>query len=53
MAVASARHDKIMRSNIESAGGYVFKTAGAAFCAALATTRVAVKTAGKAARPAG
>ena len=34
MPVALARHDVIVRSAIEAAGGYVFSTAGDAFCAA-------------------
>jgi len=34
MQVALARHDQLLRSVIESAGGYVFKTVGDAFCAA-------------------
>jgi predicted ATPase/class 3 adenylate cyclase/DNA-binding CsgD family transcriptional regulator len=43
MAVALRRHDKIMRAAIESAGGYVFKTVGDAFCAAFCTPRAAVE----------
>jgi predicted ATPase/class 3 adenylate cyclase len=34
MSKALARHDQILRSAIESAGGEVFKTVGDAFCAA-------------------
>ncbi len=34
MAVALARHDQLLRSAIEGAGGVVFKTAGDSFCAA-------------------
>jgi predicted ATPase/class 3 adenylate cyclase len=34
MRVALARHDQLLRSVIESAGGYVFKTVGDSFCAA-------------------
>jgi predicted ATPase/class 3 adenylate cyclase/DNA-binding CsgD family transcriptional regulator len=43
MAIALRRHDEIMRAAIESAGGYVFKTAGDAFCAAFPTPRAAVE----------
>ena len=39
MAAALVRHDTLMRSTIESAGGYVFKTVGDAFCAAFAAAR--------------
>ncbi len=42
MAVALRRHDEILRSAIESAGGYVFKTVGDAFCAAFSTAAAAV-----------
>ena len=42
MAVALRRHDEIMRSSIEQAGGYVFKTVGDAFCAAFGTAQSAV-----------
>jgi predicted ATPase/class 3 adenylate cyclase len=42
MASALRHHDEILRSSIESAGGYVFKTVGDAFCAAFETPRVAV-----------
>jgi predicted ATPase/class 3 adenylate cyclase len=45
MAVALRRHDEIMRSVIESAGGYVFKTVGDAFCAAFETAQQAVAAA--------
>jgi predicted ATPase/class 3 adenylate cyclase len=34
MQAAVRRHDELMRSAIESSGGYVFKTIGDAFCAA-------------------
>jgi predicted ATPase/class 3 adenylate cyclase len=34
MQIALARHDAIVRAQIEDAGGHVFKTAGDAFCAA-------------------
>ncbi len=37
MQAALARHDAILRHGIETCGGYVFKTAGDAFCAAFAT----------------
>ncbi|MEA2685893.1 MAG: hypothetical protein QOE93_1088, partial [Actinomycetota bacterium] len=33
MKTALARHDEIMRTEIEAAAGYVFKTVGDAFCA--------------------
>ena len=42
MAVALRRHDEILRSAIEAAGGYVFKTVGDAFCAAFATAPAAI-----------
>ena len=42
MAAAVARHDALLRTAIESRGGYVFKTVGDAFCAAFAGTRSAV-----------
>jgi predicted ATPase/class 3 adenylate cyclase len=42
MAVALRRHDEILRSTIESAGGYVFKTVGDAFCAAFRTAAAAM-----------
>jgi predicted ATPase/class 3 adenylate cyclase len=42
MAVALRRHDEILRSVIEAAGGYVFKTVGDAFCAAFWTAQAAV-----------
>jgi len=45
MAVALRRHDEIMRSVIESDGGYVFKTVGDAFCAAFETAQQAVAAA--------
>src|SRR5271166_2057709 len=45
MAVALRRHDHIMRSEIEAAGGYVFKTVGDAFCAAFWTAAAAVSAA--------
>jgi len=37
MQAALARHDAILRNNIEARGGHVFKTAGDAFCATFAT----------------
>jgi predicted ATPase/class 3 adenylate cyclase/DNA-binding SARP family transcriptional activator len=37
MGVALARHEVLVRGAIESAGGYVFKTVGDAFCAAFTT----------------
>ena len=37
MALALRTHDAILRSAIETAGGYVFKTVGDAFCAAFRT----------------
>src|SRR5580692_10843152 len=45
MAMALRRHDEIMRSVIEGAGGYVFKTVGDAFCAAFETAQQAVAAA--------
>jgi predicted ATPase/class 3 adenylate cyclase len=45
MTVALRRHDDIMRSVIEGAGGYVFKTVGDAFCAAFDTAQQAVMAA--------
>ena len=46
MATALERHDDLLRSTIESWGGYVFKTVGDAFCAAFAAARDAVAAAG-------
>ena len=37
MRRAVARHDAIVRQNIEARGGFVFKTGGDAFCAAFTT----------------
>lgn len=34
MAAASARHDRIVREQIEASGGHVFKTVGEAPCRA-------------------
>jgi predicted ATPase/class 3 adenylate cyclase len=42
MQVALVRHDAVLREVIESAGGYVFKTVGDAFCAAFADASEAV-----------
>jgi len=42
MAIALRRHDDILRTSIETAGGYVFKTVGDAFCAAFATAPAAL-----------
>ena len=39
------RHDEILRSAIELAGGYVFKTIGDAFNAAFATAEAALSAA--------
>lgn len=50
MATALERHDTVMRTVIESAGGYVFKTVGDAFCAAFASAKEAVAAAGAAQR---
>jgi len=45
MAIALRRHDELMRSTIQSAGGFVFKTVGDAFCAAFALATDAVEAA--------
>jgi len=45
MTLALRRHDEILRSTIEQAGGYVFKTIGDAFCAAFSTAEAAVAAA--------
>lgn len=50
MTAALERHDELLRSTIESAGGYVFKTVGDAFCAAFAAAREAVGAAAAAQR---
>jgi predicted ATPase/class 3 adenylate cyclase len=42
MTAALQRHDQILRSAIEDAGGYVFKTVGDAFCAAFWTPQSAI-----------
>jgi serine/threonine protein kinase/class 3 adenylate cyclase len=43
MQAALARHDEILRTTVESNGGYVFKTIGDAFCAAFITARHALE----------
>ena len=45
MGAALRRHDALLRSAIETAGGYVFKTVGDAFCAAFASARDALDAA--------
>lgn len=45
MAAALRIHDEIMRSSIEAAGGYVFKTVGDSFCAAFSTAPAAIDAA--------
>jgi class 3 adenylate cyclase len=45
MKGAMARHDKIVRTSIESNGGAVFTTAGDAFCSAFSTPQNAVSAA--------
>jgi predicted ATPase/class 3 adenylate cyclase len=45
MAAALRRHDRIVTSAIEQAGGYVFKTVGDAFCAAFWTAPAALTAA--------
>ena len=45
MAIALRRHDAIMRTAIEAAAGYVFKTVGDAFCAAFETAQLAAEAA--------
>ena len=42
MSEALARHDHVLRSVIESRGGYVFKTIGDAFCASFKDPAVAL-----------
>jgi predicted ATPase/class 3 adenylate cyclase len=42
MTTALRRHDQILRSAIEGASGYVFKTVGDAFCAAFWTPQSAI-----------
>ncbi len=48
MDAALRRHDQLLRSAIESADGYVFKTVGDAFCAAFASAGDAVEAVRKA-----
>jgi predicted ATPase/class 3 adenylate cyclase len=45
MQLALSRHDRILRDVIEEHGGYVFKTAGDAFCAAFPTAPEALEAA--------
>lgn len=45
MQSALAAHDRLMRREIEAAGGAVFKTAGDAFCAAFHGCKAAVRAA--------
>ncbi len=45
MQEALKRHDTILRTSIESHGGYVFKTVGDAFCAAFPTATDALASA--------
>lgn len=45
MATAVARHEVILRGEIERWGGYVFKTVGDAFCAAFSTPHGAARAA--------
>ena len=45
MKAAVARHDALMRAEIEAHGGYVFKTVGDAFCAAFRTAPAAIRAA--------
>src|SRR5687767_10190266 len=45
MRVALADHDRLLREEIETRGGHVFKTMGDAFCAAFRSAPVAVETA--------
>jgi predicted ATPase/class 3 adenylate cyclase len=42
MKVALVRHDEMLRSEIEAAGGYVFKTVGDAFCASFESAPMAL-----------
>ncbi len=42
MTLGLRRHDEIVRSTIDQAGGYVFKTVGDAFCAAFSTAEAAL-----------
>jgi class 3 adenylate cyclase len=45
MAVALRQHDEILRTEIEQAGGYVFKTVGDSFCAAFSAARAGLDAA--------
>ena len=45
MEAALERHDAIVRAAIDSAGGYIFKTMGDAFCVAFATCPAAIEAA--------
>ena len=45
MRVALERHDGVVRDAVESAGGYVFKTVGDAFCVAFAAATDGVRAA--------
>jgi class 3 adenylate cyclase len=45
MRLALVRHDACLKAAIESNQGYVFKTVGAAFCAAFATARAMISAA--------
>lgn len=45
MGPALARHDEILRGQIESSGGHVFKTVGDAFCAAFSSPSAAISAA--------
>ena len=45
MTAAVARHDVLVRGEIERHGGFVFKTVGDAFCAAFSTPRQALRAA--------
>jgi predicted ATPase/class 3 adenylate cyclase len=50
MAVALRRHDDLLRSAVEEAGGYVFKMVGDALCAAFAMATSAIEAAERAQR---
>src|SRR4051794_33337316 len=45
MPAVIARHDALLRSSIESAGGHVFKTVGDSFCAVFSDPAAAVSAA--------
>src|ERR1700716_3875824 len=45
MALAVARHDKLMRKAVSRHGGFVFKTMGDAFCVAFRQPQDAIATA--------